>query len=213
MFEEMNQRLESFGVVPVTVLHHAEDAIPLSDALCAGGLPCAEITFRTDAAEAAIRMIHQTHPEMLVGAGTVLSVEQARCAVTAGAQFIVCPGFDAEIVDDCIANGIPVYPGTITPSEVMQGYKRGLRALKFFPAAEGGGTAGIKAIAAAFPGVRFMPTGGVNAENLREYLESKFVFACGGSWMVKANLIEAGAFDGITQLCTEAVSIVKEVRS
>lgn len=212
MFEEMNRQLEAFGVVPVTVLHREQDALPLAAALCKGGLHCVEITFRTEAAEAAIRAISMAHPDMLVGAGTVLSREQVDRAEAAGAKFIVSPGFDPEIVDYCIGKRLPVYPGVLTPSEVAQGVKRGLRALKFFPAAEGGGTAGIKAIAAAFPGVKFMPTGGINAENLREYLENKYVFACGGSWVVKANLIEAGAFDGVTQLCREAVSIVKEVR-
>lgn len=212
MFEEMNEALSACGVVPVTVIRDTEDAVPLAGALLAGGIHCVEITFRTDAAEEAIRRINAVYPDMLIGAGTVLSVEQMERAQAAGARFIVSPGFDPELVDACIERRLPVYPGVLTPSEVTQGVKRGLSVLKFFPASTGGGLAGIKAIAAAFPGVRFMPTGGINADNLAEYLENKTVLACGGSWMVKANLIEARAFDGVTQLCREAVSIVKEVR-
>ncbi len=204
--------LSKFGVVPVVVLNDAKDAKPLAKALCDGGLPCAEVTFRTDAAEESIRIMTTEYPDMLVGAGTVLTIENVDRAVKAGAKFIVSPGFDPEIVDYCLEKDIPVLPGVVTPSEVAQGVKRGLKVLKFFPAAQFGGAAAIKAMASAFVDVKFMPTGGVNASNLKEYLSSDKIFACGGSWMVKANLIEAGEFDKIAEMTKEAVALVKEVR-
>ncbi|MDO4438595.1 MAG: bifunctional 4-hydroxy-2-oxoglutarate aldolase/2-dehydro-3-deoxy-phosphogluconate aldolase [Eubacteriales bacterium] len=212
MFEEMNEKLGKFGVVPVVVLNDAKDAEPLAKALCDGGLACAEVTFRTAAAEESIRIMSENHPEMLVGAGTVLTKEQVDRAVNAGAKFIVSPGFDPEIVDYCIEKNVPVYPGTITPSEVAQGVKRGLKVLKFFPAEQAGGLARIKAMCAAYVGLKFMPTGGISAGNLKDYLECKSIAACGGSWMVKANMIEAGEFDKISQLCREALEIVHSVR-
>ena len=187
-------------------------AVPLAQALVEGGLPCAEVTFRTDAAEESIRIMTEKYPEMLVGAGTVLTTEQVDRAVAAGAKFIVRPGFDPEIVDYCIENGITVTPGCVTPSEVAQGVKRGLKVLKFFPAEQFGGVATIKAMTAAYVGIKIMPTGGINPKNVREYLACDKIFACGGSWMVKGDMIKAGEFDKIEAMTKEAVEIVKEVR-
>lgn len=211
----MNKILEelgNYGVVPVVVLNRAQDAKPLAQALCDGGLKCAEVTFRTEAAEESIRIMSENFPQMLVGAGTVLTTAQVDRAVAAGAKFIVSPGFDPEIVDYCIEKNIPVVPGCITPSEVAQGVKRGLELLKFFPAQQAGGVAMLKAMAAPYTGVKFMPTGGINAGNLEEYLSFAKVVACGGSWMVKADLIDAGDFDKIRELTAQAVQLVKSCR-
>ncbi|MDO4265391.1 MAG: bifunctional 4-hydroxy-2-oxoglutarate aldolase/2-dehydro-3-deoxy-phosphogluconate aldolase [Eubacteriales bacterium] len=212
MFGEMNERLGAFGVIPVVVLNDAEEAEPLAEALIRGGLGCAEVTFRTACAQEAIRRISARFPEMLVGAGTVLSVEQVKRARAAGAKFIVSPGFDAEVVDYCIGENIPVYPGVMTPSEVMQGVKRGLEVLKFFPASQAGGTAMIKALCGPFPGIRFIPTGGVSEKNMQEYLELPAVAAIGGSWMVKKDLIIAGEFDKISAMTGDAVKTVRTLR-
>lgn len=206
------EQLSRFGVVPVVVLNDAKDAEPLAKALCDGGLPCAEVTFRTAAAEESIRTMTEKYPEMLVGAGTVLTTEQVDRAVAAGAKFIVSPGFDPEIVDYCLEKEILVLPGCVTPSEVAQGVKRGLKVLKFFPAEQYGGVATIKAMAAAYVGIQFMPTGGINPKNVKDYLACDKIFACGGSWMVKGDMIEAGEFDKIEALTKEAVAIIKEVR-
>lgn len=206
------EELSSYGVVPVVVLNRVEDAKPLAKALCEGGLKCAEVTFRTAAAEESIKIMTQEYPEMLVGAGTVLTTEQVDRAVAAGAKFIVSPGFDPEIVDYCISKGIVVCPGCMTPSEVAQGVKRGLEVLKFFPAEQAGGVAMLKAMAAPYTGVKFMPTGGISAKNIADYLSFSKVICAGGSWMVKADLIDAGDFDKITELTKEAVNLVKSVR-
>lgn len=206
------EKIAGFGVVPVVVLEDVKDAAPLAKALVEGGLPCAEVTFRTDAAEESIRIMTEKYPEMLVGAGTVLTTEQVDRAVAAGAKFIVSPGFDPEIVDYCIEKGITVTPGCVTPSEVAQGVKRGLKVLKFFPAEQFGGVATIKAMTAAYVGIKIMPTGGINPKNVREYLACDKIFACGGSWMVKGDMIKAGEFDKIEAMTKEAVEIVKEVR-
>jgi len=167
---EMLKKIEEFGVVPVVVLNDAKDAAPLAKALCEGGLPCAEVTFRTEAAEESIRIMATEFPEMVIGAGTVLTIDQVDRAVGAGAKFIVSPGFDPEIVDYCISKDIVVLPGCITPSEVAQAVKRGLEVVKFFPAEQFGGIATIKALAAPYTSVRFMPTGGISAKNLADYL-------------------------------------------
>lgn len=204
--------LQEIGVVPVAALDHAEDAVPLAGALCAGGLPCVEITFRTEAAMESIRQIAENCPEILVGAGTVLTARQVDQAAEAGAGFIVSPGFDAEIVDYCIQKELPVFPGCVTPSEVMQALKRGLKVVKFFPAEAFGGLETIKALAAPYAGLKFMPTGGIHADNLGGYLANKAVLACGGSWMVKRELIKAGKFQEITRLAAEAALLVKEIR-
>lgn len=210
---KISDRIQKMGVVPVVVLQDAKDAKPLAKALCEGGLPCAEVTFRTEAAEEAIREMTQAYPEMLVGAGTVLAVEQAERAVAAGARFIVSPGFNPEIVDYCCSKGIAVYPGCITPSEVAQAVKRGLEVVKFFPAESFGGVATIKALAAPYVGIKFMPTGGVNAKNLETYLSCDKIIACGGSWMVKEDLIRAGKFDEIRSLVEEVVLLVNKIRN
>lgn len=207
----MEQILEEYGIVPVVVLKKTEDAIPLADALYAGGLSCAEVTFRTDAAEESIKLMSAKYPDMLVGAGTVLTTEQVDRAVGAGAKFIVSPGFDPEIVDYCLAKNIPVFPGCITPSEVAQAVKRGLKVVKFFPAEQAGGVAMIKAMGAPYSMVKFMPTGGISAKNLNEYLSCSNIVCCGGSWMVKGDLIDSGDFCKITELTKEAVELVKSI--
>lgn len=208
----MNEKIAEFGVVPVVVLEDVKDAKPLADALVKGGLPCAEVTFRTDAAEESIRIMTREYPDMLVGAGTVLTVEQVDKAVNAGAKFIVSPGFDEEIVDYCMENGIPVFPGCITPSEVARAVKRGLRVVKFFPAEQFGGVNTIKALAAPYTTIKFMPTGGVNAGNLKDYLGCDKIVCCGGSWMVKGDLVKAGEFEKICELTAEAAALVKSIR-
>lgn len=208
----IEEQFKELGVVPVVVLNDAKDAVPLAEALVEGGLPCAEVTFRTEAAEESIRLMSEKYPDMLVGAGTVLTVEQVDRAVAAGAKFIVSPGFDPEIVDYCLSKEIPVFPGCITPSEVAQAVKRGLKVVKFFPAEQFGGVATIKALAAPYTKVNFMPTGGVSAKNLKDYLSYDRIVACGGSWMVKGDLVKAGEFDKIRELTAEAVALAKEIR-
>ena len=210
---DMQLQITELGLIPVVVLDDAKDAKPLAEALCEWGLPCAEVTFRTDAAQDGIRIISEEYPDMLVGAGTVLTIDQVERAVWAGAKFIVSPGFDPEIVDYCLKKEIPVFPGCITPSEIAQAVKRGLRTVKFFPAAQSGGVGMINALAAPYVGLKFMPTGGVNPKNLSEYLSCKSVIACGGSWMVKGELVRAGEFDKIKEMTKEAVALVKEIRS
>ncbi len=204
--------LGEFGIVPVVVLNDAKDARPLAKALCEGGLACAEVTFRTAAAEESIRIMTKEFPQMLVGAGTVLTVEQAKRAVDAGAKFIVSPGVIPPVLQYCLDNNIPVCPGTCTPSEIWQGVNAGLEAVKFFPAEPMGGLKFIKAVAATYPNLKFMPTGGINASNVREYLAYDRSLCCGGSWMVKGSLIDAGEFDKIREMTAEAAAIVKEVR-
>lgn len=209
---EIVERLSKFGIVPVIVINDTKDALPLAKALIDGDLPCAEITFRTAAAEESIRIISKAYPEMLVGAGTVLSIEQVKKAVNAGAKFIVAPGFDPELVDYCIKENIPVFPGCLTPSELTQAVKRNLEVVKFFPAETFGGLKAIKAVSAPFSSLKFMPTGGLNATNVVDYLLEKKIFACGGTWIAKKELIEAGEFDTIAKLAKEASDIVKKIR-
>ncbi len=194
------EQFYEYGVVPVVVLEEAKDALPLAKALVEGGLPCAEVTFRTEAAEESIRLMSEKYPEMLVGAGTVLTTKQVDRAAAAGAKFIVSPGFDPEIVDYCLEKKIPVFPGCITPSEVAQAVKRGLEVVKFFPAEQAGGVAMIKAMAAPYTMVKFMPTGGISAKNLKDYLSFGKILCCGGSWMVKGDMIRNGEFDKIREL-------------
>lgn len=208
----MNDKIKSFGVIPVVVLENAEDAKPLAEALVKGGLPVAEVTFRTAAAKESIRIMSENYPEMLVGAGTVLSVSQVDEAMEAGAKFIVTPGFDEEVVDYCLSKDIPVFPGVITPTEVTMAVKKGLKVVKFFPASQFGGLKTIKALSAPFGMVKFMPTGGIDASNLSEYLSSDKIVACGGSWMVKGDLVKAKEFDKIEALTKEAVELVKKIR-
>ena len=206
------EQFYEYGVVPVVVLEEAKDALPLAKALVEGGLPCAEVTFRTEAAEESIRLMSEAYPEMLVGAGTVLTTRQVDRAAAAGAKFIVSPGFDPEIVDYCLEKKIPVFPGCITPSEVAQAVKRGLQVVKFFPAEQAGGVAMIKAMAAPYTMVKFMPTGGISAKNLKDYLSFGKILCCGGSWMVKGDMIRNGEFDKIRELTKEAVELAASIR-
>lgn len=205
-------RFEEFGIVPVVVINDAKDAIPLGKALIEGGLPCAEVTFRTEAAEESIRLMSREYPDMCVGAGTVLTIEQVDRAVNAGAGFIVSPGINPKVVEYCVKNNIPIVPGTCNPTNVETALEFGLKVVKFFPAEQAGGLNYIKAIAAPYTGVKFMPTGGINANNVKDYLGYDRIIACGGSWMVKSDLIVAGDFDKITELTKEAVNIKKSIR-
>ena len=209
---EVLEKLGKIGIVPVVVLDDAKDAENLGRALMEGGLPCAEGTFRTAAAEESIRILSEKFPEMIVGAGTVLTIEQVDRAVKAGAKFIVSPGTNPKVVDYCVKNNIPITPGTCTPSNVETALEFGLDVVKFFPAEPSGGLNFIKAIAAPYVGVKFMPTGGINAKNVRDYLAYDRIIACGGSWMVTKDLIKAGDFEQIKKLTAEAAEIVKEVR-
>ena len=209
---EVLEKIQEIGIVPVVVLDEAKDAAPLAKALCEGGLPCAEVTFRTAAAEESIRIMSEQFPEMLVGAGTVLTTEQVDRAVAAGAKFIVSPGMNPRIVKYCVEKGILITPGCANPSDIEQALENGLDVVKFFPAEPAGGLKMIKAMAAPYVGVKFMPTGGINQNNVRDYLAYDRILACGGSWMVKGDLVAAGEFDKIKELAAEAVEIVKESR-
>lgn len=211
--ETLIKKISETGVVPVVKIDDAKDALPLAQALKNGGLCCAEITFRTDAAEEAIRLIATEYPEFLIAAGTVLTTAQADAAMNAGASFIVSPGFNPEVVKHCLAKGYPVIPGVCTPTEVEAAMSLGLTHLKFFPAEAAGGVKMIKAMAAPYTKVKFMPTGGIGVKNLAEYLNCKAIFACGGSWMVPSDKIAEGKFDEIEQLTKEAVALLKEIRA
>ena len=206
--DEILKEIENYGIVPVVRIEKATDALPLGKALLAGGLPLAEITFRTAAAEEVIRTLTERVPELIVGAGTVLTTEQAQKAIRAGARFIVSPGFNPKIVSFCREQGVPVIPGVNSPTQIEAAMECGLRVMKFFPAEESGGAAFLKAVAAPYEGIRFIPTGGINPANLISYLSLKNVIACGGSWMVKTELISAGKFEEITRLTAEAVRIL-----
>ena len=201
---EVLKQIEELGIVPVVVLNDAKDAEPLAQALCEGGLPCAEVTFRTDAAEESIRIMAEKFPDMLVGAGTVINPQLAEKAVAAGAKFIVSAGFNKETVAWCLSHNIPVVPGVCTPSEIELGLSMGLDVLKFFPAEASGGVAMLKDFSGPFSQVRFMTTGGINPNNLPDYAKASNVLAIGGSWMVKADLINEEKWDEITRLCKEA---------
>ena len=210
---ELQKKISQIGVVPVIKLNNpTRDAKPLADALCAGGVPVAEVTFRAAGAADAIRIMTETHPEMLVGAGTVLTTGQVDEAIAAGATYIVTPGFDVEIVKYCQEKGVTVFPGATTPTDYHTAYKLGLEVLKFFPAEQSGGLAKIKAMAAPFPMFKVMPTGGISLNNLGTYAASPVIAACGGSYMVTADLIDNGKWDEITELCRKSVEIVKEAR-
>lgn len=204
---EVLKRLGEIGIVPVVKIEKASDAAALGRALIAGDLPVAEITFRTAAAEESIRILSREVPEILVGAGTVLTTDQVDRAVGAGARFIVAPGFNPKVVDYCLAKGIPVAPGISSPSEIEMGLERGLSVLKFFPAGASGGLEFLKAISAPFSGVQFMPTGGIEPGNLRDYLSFDRVHAVGGTWIAREAAIAAGKFDEITKLAREAVQL------
>lgn len=210
---EMNTKISSIGVVPVIKLNNPErDAVSLAKALCEGGVPVAEVTFRAAGADTAIRLMKEACPDMLVGAGTVLTTEHVDKAIAAGAEFIVTPGFDPEIVKYCVDKNMPIYPGCTTPTDYHAALKFGLEVVKFFPAEQSGGLAKIKAMSAPFPMFKVMPTGGIGLNNLKEYLSCPVIAACGGSYMVTADLIDNQKWDEIIELCKKSIEIVKEAR-
>ncbi len=204
------ERLRNSIVVPVVVLDRAEDAVPTAKAMLEGGVDVMEITFRTAAAPDAIAAVAAECPDMLVGAGTILTLDQCKLAVEKGAKFIVSPGFDAEVVAWCVENGIAVTPGCVTPTEIMAALKLGLSVVKFFPANVYGGLSAMKNLSAPFGGVKFLPTGGVNTENIKEYFSAPFIHAVGGSWVCPKADIAAGNFNKISELCRAARAAAKE---
>lgn len=206
------QLMKKSGVIPVVVLDDTAKALTTANALLAGGVSVMEITFRTAAAADSIKTVSENCPEMLVGAGTVVTLDQCKQALECGAKFIVSPGFDPEVVSWCVERNIPITPGCVTPTEIMAAMELGLNVVKFFPAGVYGGLKAMKALSAPFGGIKFIPTGGVDAKNLKEYLEAPFVHAVGGSWLCPKKEIAAGNFDAVTALCREASEIVKEVR-
>lgn len=206
--KSIEERLEELKVIPVVKLDRAEDGIPLAKSLIDGGIPAAEITFRTACAREAIEAVSRQFPDMFVGAGTVLNTNQADAAIRAGAKFIVSPGFDPSIVRFCQGKGIPVLPGCVTATEVQQAISLGLKILKFFPAEQAGGLKVIKALSAPFPQIRWMPTGGISLKNLKDYLGFPKIIACGGSYLAKNTDIDAGNWEGITELCRQTVALV-----
>lgn len=206
------EQIEEAKIVPVIVIDDESNALPLAKALRAGGINIAEITFRTEAAKGAIELISSTYPDMLVGAGTVLTIGQVDEALKAGAKFIVTPGSNPKVIEYCVKNNITIIPGCANPSNVELALENGLSVVKFFPAEQAGGIGYIKAISAPYGNVRFMPTGGISPLNVENYLREKCIIACGGSWMVKKDLIKEGKFDEITKLCKEACDIVSKYR-
>lgn len=210
----LNEAISKIGVVPVIKLTNPErDAAPLAKALCAGDVPVAEVTFRAVGADKAIALMKEACPDMIVGAGTVTNTDQIDATIAAGGQFIVTPGFDAELVAYAQSKDIPIYPGCTTPTDYHAALKFGLELIKFFPAEQSGGLAKIKSMSAPFPMFKVMPTGGISLKNLAEYLKSPVIAACGGSYMVTADLIENQKLDEITALCVQSRDIVKEVRN
>ena len=210
---DLQQKISQIGVVPVIKLSNPQrDAKPLADALCAGGVPVAEVTFRAAGAVDAIRIMVEAHPDMLVGAGTVMTTQQIDQVIAAGGKFIVTPGLDIELVKYCQEKGITIFPGCTTPTDYHAAFKLGLEVLKFFPAEQSGGLDKIKSMAAPFPMFKVMPTGGVNLSNLATYVECPFICACGGTYMVTDALVENGKWDEITELCKKSIEIVKEAR-
>ena len=204
------ERLANSVVVPVVVLDRAEDAVPTAKAMAAGGVDTMEITFRTACAPEAIKAVAENCPEVLVGAGTIVNLEQCKLAIEMGAKFIVSPGFDAEVVSYCVENGIAVCPGCVTPTEIMAALKLGLKMVKFFPANVYGGLNAMKNLSAPFVGLKFLPTGGVNTTNIKEYVDAPFIHAVGGSWVCPKADIAAGNWEKITNLCLEARKAAKE---
>jgi len=207
------ERIGQLGLIPVVKIEKAQDALALGEALLAGGLPAAEITFRTDAAGESLRILDKSLPEVLIGAGTVLNIDNVKKAVDSGAKFIVAPGFNPKVVDYCVENNIPVVPGVNSPTQIEMGLDRGLKVLKFFPAEASGGLKLLKAMSAPYGEVDFIPTGGINAGNLLEYLAFKRVLACGGSWIVKSSLISSGQFSEIARLTKEAVDLISTINN
>lgn len=212
--DELVKKIEEIGVIPVIKLNHPQrDAVPLAKALIAGGVPVAEVTFRAAGAAQAIRAIHEAYPDMLLGAGTVLSTQQVDEAAAAGARFIITPGLDPDVVRYCQSKGLPIFPGCSTPTDYHSAYKLGLRVLKFFPAEQSGGLAKIKAMSAPFSMFRIIPTGGISLKNLASYAACPVIAACGGSYMVSADLIDKQKWDEITDLCKQSVQIVRQARA
>jgi 2-dehydro-3-deoxyphosphogluconate aldolase / (4S)-4-hydroxy-2-oxoglutarate aldolase len=207
------ERIQQIGIIPVIAIPDVKYALPLAEALLAGGLPCAEITFRTAAAAESIRQIKQKFPELMVGAGTVLTPAQVDAARDAGAEFIVSPGSNPTTIDYCAAKEITIFPGVCTPSEIEMNLEKGIEVMKFFPAEPAGGVKFLKAICAPYKDVRFIPTGGIETKNIGDYLAIPNVVACGGSWMVKADLMSENRFDEIQKLSAEAVKFVREIRN
>ena len=198
------ERLRNSIVVPVVVLDEVKDAVPTANAMAAGGVDGMEITFRTAAAPECIKSVAENCPDVLVGAGTIVNLEQCKLAVEMGSKFIVSPGFDAEVVAWCVENDIPVCPGCVTPTEIMAALKLGLKVVKFFPANVYGGLKALKSLSGPFVGLKFIPTGGVSTENIKEFVDAPFIHAVGGSWVCPKADIAAGNFEKITQLCKEA---------
>ena len=203
------ERLANSVVVPVVVLDKVEDAVPLAKAMAAGGVDTMEITFRTACAPECIKAVAEACPDVLVGAGTIVNLDQCKLAIEMGAKFIVSPGFSDEIVGYCVANGVAVAPGCVTPTEIMAAMKHGLKMVKFFPANVYGGLNAMKNLSAPFVGLKFLPTGGVNAANIKEYIDAPFIHAVGGSWVCPKADIAAGNWEKITNLCIEARKAAK----
>ena len=212
MYEKFYDQLEKLGIVPVVVLEKVDDAAPMAHALMRAGMRSAEVTFRTACAAECIAAMIEAEPEMCVGAGTVLNVEQVDRARETGAQFIVSPGYSESVVEHCIELDLPVLPGCVTPTDIMSAIGHGLHVTKFFPAAQYGGLATIKSLAAPFVGHRFMPTGGVSTSNVEEYLSCPAIAACGGTWMVKPALFADGDFSRVEDAAREAMDVVRKVR-
>tara|TARA_B100001123_G_scaffold393969_1_gene474357 strand:- start:1215 stop:1856 length:642 start_codon:yes stop_codon:yes gene_type:complete len=210
--DKIIEKITAMGVIPVVAIENAADAVRLGDALIEGGLPCAEITFRTAAAASAIRTLCNSHPGILVGAGTVLTKSDAEIAVDAGASFVVTPGFDGGLVDWCLDKSVPVIPGVMTPTDINAAINKKLKVLKFFPAEAAGGIKTLKAISGPYGSIKFVPTGGITLGNLEDYLSLPNVVACGGSWLVKKDQISSGEFDTIETLVREAVQLVDHIR-
>jgi 2-dehydro-3-deoxyphosphogluconate aldolase/(4S)-4-hydroxy-2-oxoglutarate aldolase len=210
---KITERVQQIGIIPVVSIPKLDHALPLAEALLEGGLACAEITFRTAAAAEAIAQIRSHFPDILLGAGTVLKIEQAETAISAGAQFIVSPGTNPMVVDHCLSKGVTIFPGVCTPTEIEMALAKGVDVLKFFPAEPMGGVKFLQAVCAPYRQVRFIPTGGIDVKNIGQYLALPQVLACGGSWMVKPELFEAGDFAKVKQLASEAVALVRELRS
>ena len=209
---EILERLKKAGIVPAAGIEKAEDAVPAAKALLAGGIDTIEVTFRTAAAEEAIRLISEECPDVLVGAGTVLDLEQCRKAVNCGAKYIVSPGYNEQVVSWCAEKDITVLPGCLTPTDITAAVNHGLKVVKFFPAGAFGGIKTMKALSGPFGGIQFVPTGGVNGENIREYYSQPFIFAVGGSWVCTKKDITENNFDRITELSRKAVDAISDIR-
>ena len=212
MKESITDKIQELGVFPIIVINKAEDALPLGECLLRAGLPCAEVTFRTAAAAEAIATLSREFPEMLLGAGTVLKPEQVDAAIQSGVKFMVTPGFNPTIVSHCLEQGVDIYPGVCTPTEIDTAVNMGLSVLKFFPAEAMGGLSYLKAVSAPLSMVRYIPTGGINLQNFRDYLSFEKTLACAGTWIVKKNWLAEGRFDLIEQEAAQSVQIVREVR-